>query len=357
VSQSQLIIVLSYHGLTLRRYQIIVEIHGALSYEILHENYHKKEFSWLSVDISELEIESKSIIHQHSTYGISILTLVDDLYPKNLLEMDDCPLVLYYQGDISLLHYYDTCLTVVGSRNNSKYSEMVMGQILPDCINHGLIIVSGLAEGVDGLAHAMALEEGGKTIAVIGSGLDDENFYPKSNLQLRSHIVEKGGLVISEYSLGTAPKAFHFPRRNRILAALSPIVWVVEASIKSGSMTTVRFAQKYKKKVVTNPGNLLVDQCSGNIELMKQGAGCVFDSNDIILLYKDSSILHANLSLKKEISHPIFAYFTSLSMTVDELLISSQLSFTHLSFELSMAELEGAVKNVGENVWQKNPLS
>jgi DNA processing protein len=352
VSQSQLIIVLSQFGLTLLRYRLIVEKYGAFTLEILQAHKHEKEFSWLSIPTQWLDSEFKSIEEMHLKYGISILTIVDPEYPQNLTEIKDSPLVLYYQGDISLLQHYSLSLTVIGSRNNSKYSEMVIEQILPDCIRHGLIVVSGLAEGIDGLAHKTALLGSGKTIAVIGSGLNDEDFYPKSNLQLRTQIIDNGGLVLSEYPVGIAPKTYHFPQRNRILAALSPIVWVVEASIKSGSMTTVRFAEKYGKKVLTNPGNLLVDQCSGNIELLKNGAKGVYESHDIILYYGDGTKV-----IKKNIpNHPIFAYFTTSIMSIDELLASSSLSFAELNSTLSLAELDGLVKHLGENVWQKNSL-
>jgi DNA processing protein len=352
VSTSQLIIVLSHHGLTTRRYQVIIKTYGDFTFEIVKANSHQKEFSWLNVGIEDLAISLQTILKKHTQYGVFILTLVDSEYPEKLKEISDSPLVLYYQGDIMLLHEYQTCLTVIGSRNNSKYSEMVMEKMLPECINHGLIVVSGLAEGVDGLAHKTALSRNGKTIAVIGSGLDDEHFYPKSNLQLRAQIIDAGGLILSEYPVGTEPKTYHFPQRNRILAALSPIVWVVEASVKSGSMTTVTCAEKYGKKVLTNPGNLLIDQCSGNIELMKRGVGCVFDAHDIISCYNISETPTLNVAQ----THPIFAYFVSPSMTIDELLVSSQLPFTTLNSALSVAELEGVVMHLGENVWQKNRL-
>jgi DNA processing protein len=352
VSQSQLIIVLSHHGLTFHRYQTIIEKYGVLSYDILINNIAEKEFSWLTLALDFLPLELASTEELHSKYGIFMLTLIDEKYPKCLQEIYDSPLVLYYKGDISLLQHYSSCLTVIGSRNNSKYSEMVMEKILPNCIKQGLIVVSGLAEGVDGLAHKTALAGKGKTIAVIGSGLNDESFYPKSNSQLYAHIIDQGGLVLSEYPIGTEPKTFHFPQRNRMLAALSPITWVVEASIKSGSMTTVKFAKKYGKKVLTNPGNLFVDQCSGNIELMKQGVACVFDSSDIVSLYDNITELPSKTGFK----HSIFAYFTTSIMTIDELLVSSKSSFSQLNSELSMAELDGAVIHLGENIWQKNFL-
>jgi DNA processing protein len=351
VSQSQLIIVLSHFGLTFRRYQVIVKKYGDFTHEIVKNNKNEKEFFWLHIEVDWLELELKSIEEIHLKFEIEILTIVDHQYPKNLLEIDDSPLVLYYQGDISLLQNYPSCLTVIGSRNNSKYSEMVMEQILPDCVKHGIVVVSGLAEGVDGLAHKTALEGSGKTIAVIGSGLNSESFYPKSNLYLRTQIIENCGLILSEYPAGTSPKPFHFPQRNRILAALSPVLWVVEASIKSGSMTTVRCAEKYGKKVLTNPGNLLVDQCSGNIELLKNGASGVYGSSNIISLYTGKTMHH----IEHETSnYPIFAYFTSHIMTIDELLVSSQVPFAQLNSELSVAELEGIVEHLGENVWQKN---
>jgi DNA processing protein len=352
VSPSQLVIVLSHFGLTIRRYQIIVKKYGAFTYEIVETHCKEKEFSWLQIVVGDLALKLEKILQIHTLHAVSILTIGDIGYPEKLKEIDDSPLVLYYQGDITLLQQYDTCLTVIGSRNNSKYSEMVMEQILPECISDGLVVVSGLAEGVDGLAHKTAIAKSGKTIAVIGSGLDDQNFYPKSNLKLRTQIIDTRGLILSEYPIGTAPKTYHFPQRNRILAALSPVLWVVEASIKSGSMTTVRFAEKYNKKILTNPGNLLVDQCSGNIELMKQGAVCVFDAKDIISLYG----VEAKPRKITIPDHPIFTYFTSPSMSVDELLVTSQLPFTQLNSELSMAELEGFVKHLGENVWQKNSL-
>jgi DNA processing protein len=354
VSNSQLILVLSQHGLTYRRYQKIIEKYGELTAENLEQYRNEKEFSWLTMELDNLVVELQIIETTHKHYAISILTIVDPQYPTELKIIDDVPLVLFYQGNIELLGNLSSCLTVVGSRNNSKYSEIVLNEMLPNSVQQGIVVVSGLAEGVDGLSHKIALENNGKTIAVIGSGLNEKSFFPASNWGLFLDIISSGGLVLSEYPVNTPPLSYHFPQRNRILAALSNYTWVVEASIKSGSMKTVSFARKYGRNILTNPANLFVNQCSGNVDLMKNGATIIFDAQDIVSLYSNKQ--HSLLTSKLENTHPIFTYFTSYSMSVEELLQTSQLSFSELNAELSMAELDGVIDHLGENIWQKKSL-
>lgn len=165
------------------------------------------------------------------------ITIVDDEYPDQLREIFCPPLVLYYQGNLDLLRCPQ--LGVVGARDMSSYGETVLRGLIPQVVKHQIVIVSGLAKGVDGMSHRLALANDGLTIGVIGCGLD--RVYPPENQPLYE-AVAKQGLILSEYGRGEAPLAFHFPERNRVIAGLSSVVVVIEAKKRSGSLITAKIA-------------------------------------------------------------------------------------------------------------------
>lgn len=165
------------------------------------------------------------------------ITIVDGDYPDQLRETFCPPLVLFYAGNLDLLRC--PLLGVVGARDISSYGETVLRGLIPQVAKHQVAIVSGLAKGVDGMSHQLALANDGPTIGVVGCGLD--RFYPPENRHLQTKMVEKG-LVLSEYGQGEPPLAFHFPERNRIIAGLSSVVVVIEAKKRSGSLITANIA-------------------------------------------------------------------------------------------------------------------
>ena len=206
------------------------------------------------------------------------LTILDKRYPSQLQEIYSPPVVLFYQGDLELLDS-KKLLGVVGARQCSSYALQALTQLLPNVIQQKLILVSGLAKGVDGLSHQLALKHHGKTIAVIGNGLDIS--YPICNRALQPQIAH-AGLLLSEYPLESRPLKYHFPLRNRIIAGLCQTVLVVEARHHSGSLITANLALQENRNVLALPGRINDIYSTGCNELIAAGAKPVLNSNDIL---------------------------------------------------------------------------
>lgn len=215
---------------------------------------------------------------------IKVCCWIDDNYPFLLRNIYDPPPLFYYRGNLALA--WQQSLSVVGSRQASYYGQKAVQSFLPPLIKQGIVIVSGLAIGIDSIAHETALNNGGQTAAVLGSGLDASNFYPKVNRFLAQRIVDKGGLLISEFPLGTPPVGYNFPRRNRIIAGLSPATFVAEAGEKSGSLITAKQALEEGREVLSIPADIFSDSYQGNNRLIKDGARVVETFDDILTLYQ-----------------------------------------------------------------------
>lgn len=211
-------------------------------------------------------------------YNIGIITLKDKDYPKNLLHIYDAPAILYYKGDKELLH--TDIIAMIGCRECSNYGKEVSIKFSYELAKCGITIISGMAKGIDSYSHSGCIKAGGKTIAVLGSGLD--RIYPKENSSLYNEILSTGGLILSEYIIGTKPNKLNFPARNRIISGLSKGVIVAEAKEKSGTLNTVDFALEQGKEVFVVPGNITSENSTGTNELIKQGAKCVTCVEDIL---------------------------------------------------------------------------
>ena len=207
-----------------------------------------------------------------------VLALGDAHYPAALLQMEDPPLVLYTLGSLAL-HALGPALAIVGSRNPTPQGTDNARQFARSFSNAGLVVVSGLALGIDAAAHLGALEGGGATVAVVGTGLD--RVYPKQHREL-AHRIAGHGAIVSEFALGTPPLAHHFPRRNRLIAALSQGTLVVEAALQSGSLITARLASEQGKEVFAIPGSIHAPQSRGCHALIKQGAKLVESAQDVL---------------------------------------------------------------------------
>jgi len=203
-------------------------------------------------------------------------SILDDIYPWDLSEIYNPPALLFYQGNIDLLELPK--VAVVGSRDSSKLGNQSVQKIIKE-LNNELIIVSGLARGIDTAAHMAALQNGGRTIAVIGTGLDV--FYPKANKKLQSYI-GKNHLVLSEYGPGEQPLKFHFPERNRIIAGLCRGVIVAEAKMRSGSLITCERAMEEGRDVFAIPGSILDGKSDGCHHLIQEGAKCIMSGSDVL---------------------------------------------------------------------------
>ncbi|MCX6790722.1 MAG: DNA-processing protein DprA [Candidatus Gribaldobacteria bacterium] len=201
------------------------------------------------------------MIHYFNSYPIQSIGINDAEYPAELKKIPDAPVVLYWRGNLDLTS--QKCFAIVGTRRCSEYGKEIAFNFASELSRAGLVIVSGLASGVDTWTHKGALESGKgrpspncQTIGVLGTGLSEKCFFPQENLVLAKNILEKGGCLISEYPENTQGSNFTFPKRNRIIAVISLGVLVVEAKVKSGALITASYARKYHKKVFAIPGNI-----------------------------------------------------------------------------------------------------
>jgi DNA processing protein len=218
-----------------------------------------------------LSLNPEKILATYQQYNPDFITPSDSEYPKILTTTPDAPTILHYRGDITLLQTLETQrgIAIVGTRKAGKYGSTWAQRYSQILTQENFIIVSGLAEGIDTIAHEACLAAGGKTIAVLGNGVDQ--VYPLSNRQLYDQI-EKSGLILSEYPAGTKPDRKHFPARNRIVAGLCEATLVMEGGMDSGALITANLANDYGREVYALAGNLDSPQSEGCIHLISQGA-------------------------------------------------------------------------------------
>ena len=233
---------------------------------------NKKEY------INNLEIYIKYM----TKCNIKILTINDKYYPEKLKRIYDPPVVLFYKGDISIVN--NPSIAIIGCRDCSNYGVKLAEMFSNTLSMHNINIVSGLARGIDAHSHIGCLKGNGKTIAIIGNGID--NIYPKENRELANKIIEKNGLILSEYVIGTKPVKKNFPARNRIISGISEGILVIEAKLKSGTLITVDFGLEQGKSIYAIPGNITSNNSEGTNELLKQGAKIVTSIEDILEDYK-----------------------------------------------------------------------
>jgi DNA processing protein len=211
--------------------------------------------------------------------GGDVLILDDGSYPYLLREIADPPITLYVKGDWQAC-FDAPCVAIVGSRRCSTYGENASHMLARDLAEKGICIVSGLARGIDSAAHRAAVEAKGKTIAVLGTGID--NVYPKENAKLVERILDAGGAIVSQFPLETPPLKDNFPYRNRIISGLSLGVLIVEASERSGSLITARLAMEQNREVFAVPGNITSRNSFGTNFLIKDGAKLVQQWQDVV---------------------------------------------------------------------------
>lgn len=209
--------------------------------------------------------------------GAKIITLMDEDYPFRLRNIYDPPALLYLRGELKKED--DLAVSIVGSRKTNPYGRWITEKISRELVGHGITIVSGMARGIDSVAHWGALSGGGRTIAVLGCGVDV--VYPRENRNLFAKIMEQGA-VLSEFPMGSPPEGGHFPKRNRIISGLSIGVVVVQASADSGSLITANYALEQGREVFAIPGNVGSDGSRGTNRLIKEGAKLVESSEDIL---------------------------------------------------------------------------
>lgn len=309
---------------------------------------------WKIPNIQKKQIESfleerKNIIPDEcieyiNKKGITFIHPEDERYPYLLRHIDNQPTGLFVLGDLSTCNL-DKTLAVVGSRRASENSKHILRNILSGFANTDICIVSGLAEGIDTVAHKTAIENNLKTIAVIGCGFD--KIYPKSNIGLFNNIKEGNGAIITEYWPDTDAISWHFPVRNRIVSGLSKGVLVAEAAMKSGAMITARLALEQGKELMCIPGLISNPNTEGIYHLLKNGAALITNTQDIldalnwtINISKNTNTNNQNLTKKEQL---IINCIKKDSLTIDELIIKTNLNINDLMVILTKLELNGII--------------
>ncbi len=226
--------------------------------------------------IGKQTVEPEELKRVISPVVSNVVTMVDPEYPKELLHATNCPFVLYYYGDLSLISDPDSCIAVIGSRENSAYGKNVTEEIVSGIADH-LVIISGMAKGIDSIAMRTALANGGHVVAVLGSGID--YCYPARNQDLYDEL-KRHHLIISEYPLRVEPKPQNFIDRNRIIACLPHAILVTEAKYRSGTLSTVTDGLQFGKDVLCVPHHANTESLCNR--LLKEGAGLVENSEDVL---------------------------------------------------------------------------
>jgi len=282
--------------------------------------------------------------------GIRTVSIGDDNYPKRLREINDPPLTIFYRG--FLPDEAAPALAIVGTRKMTVYGKQVCYDMARALAEQGLIIVSGLALGIDGMAHQGSIDAHGQTVAVLGSGIDKQHIYPSYHKPLAEKIIAEGGAVISEYPPGFMPTPYTFPARNRIIAGLSLGVLVVEAPEESGALITARCALDYNREVFAIPHSLTSPTGAGPNNLIKMGAKLVTCPKDIIetlnlqVIISETTASKTAPALTNE-QEKIFSRLSAEPKNIDLIIKESGLGSATVSHTLLLMEMAGKVKNLG----------
>jgi len=292
-----------------------------------------------SVDLDKYwsNIESKKI---------KVIIQGDTNYLRLLSEISKSPPVLYCMGELKLEDEWS--IAIVGSRKTTHYGRQATEEFSEVLADHHITVVSGLARGVDGIAHQAALNAGGRTIAVLGSGVD--NIYPPEHRKLADDI-SKNGAVISDYPPGTPPDGYNFPPRNRIISGLSRATIVIEAGVSSGALITAEFAADQGRDVYALPGSIYASQSEGTNRLIQQGAKPLLNIREL-LQDLQVELIQEHKELRKEypvdlFEQKILRVLSDKPIHIDEITLSCEMPVSQVTACLSMMELKGLAKQVG----------
>jgi len=336
---------------------------GAVRFQALQNHFGDLSLAWqapldslqaagLSLKLAERVVQIRASLDLEKymskleARGIHILTWDDELYPRRLKEIDQPPPVLYMLGTLKAEDFWS--VAVVGTRRVSAYGRQVADELAMFLSNNGVTVISGLARGVDAIAHQAALKAGGRTIGVLGCGVD--RIYPPENSQLAEKMIVNGA-ILSDYAPGTPPDASNFPPRNRIISGLSMATVVVEAGQTSGALITAQFAADQGREVFAVPGNILALQSKGTNRLIAEGARpmlSVQDLLDILDLRRVTEQREVHKILpSNEIEEKLLRVLTHEPLHMDDIRNKTGLPIERVSATLVMMELKGLVRQVG----------
>ncbi|WP_345325475.1 DNA-processing protein DprA [Candidatus Villigracilis proximus] len=296
--------------------------------------------------IARQKVDLDQVWAKIEAQGIKILTWQDEAYPSRLKEIAQPPPVLYIRGEYLPDDLF--AVAIVGTRRVTPYGRQVTEELSTFLASNGITVISGLARGVDAIAHQTALKAGGRTIGILGSGVD--KIYPPEHLKLAEQMMERGA-IISDYAPGTPPDASNFPPRNRIISALSLAVVVIEAGETSGALITAEFAAEQGREIFAVPGSILAPQSKGTNKLIQNGAQPLLSVNDIMQAL-DITRIGEHKAVRKviptdETEARLLQVITHEPLHVDEIRNQSELPIEKVSATLALMELKGMVRQVG----------
>jgi len=280
-----------------------------------------------------------------SEKGIRILTVIDEEYPRLLKEAGHPPPVLYLRGKLDIKD--DWAVAIVGTRKNTAYGKQVTEDLAAYLAGFGVTVVSGLARGIDTIAHYSAVKNGGRTLAVLGCGVDI--IYPPEHAHLGEQIIQSGA-ILSDYAPGTPPESSNFPPRNRIISGLARAVVVVEAGEKSGALITATFAAEQNRDVLAVPGGIFAVQSRGTNRLIEKGARPLLRPDDVLdaIGYRDRD---KQIDVQKTIprspaENTLVKFLGGEPLHVDEICRQSGISINEVTATMAILELKGVVRQV-----------
>lgn len=291
-------------------------------------------------------VDLEKVWEKIQNQGITILTWQDESYPQRLKEIDQPPPVLYIRGEYLPDDLF--AVAIVGTRRVTPYGRQITEELSAFLAANGITVISGLARGVDAIAHQSTLKAGGRSIGVLGSGVD--KIYPPEHRGLAEQMI-KHGAIISDYAPGTPPDASNFPPRNRIISGLSLAVVVIEAGETSGALITAEFAAEQGREIFAVPGSILAPQSKGTNKLIQNGALPLLSVNDLMQALDLTRVGEHKAARKiipaDETEARLMNVLGSEPLHVDEIRNQSELPIEKVSAALALMELKGMVRQVG----------
>ena len=299
-------------------------------------------------------VEPEEVYERFLASGARLTTVFDDDFPKKLRNISDPPIILFYKGDISAAQ--GICVAMIGSRRSTAYGTAVGEMLSQEVAAKGICVVSGMARGIDTVCHDGAMKVGGKTIAVLGSGVDV--VYPRENTKIYQRICEAGA-VVSEQPLGASPEAKNFPMRNRIISGICEGVVVIEAGEKSGTLITAGYAADQNRDLFAVPGPIISSNSKGTNELIRQGCKIVTSARDIWSEYiKETEtvlpVLKAGICAELSEEESDLLRLLILPVHFDQLVLHLGISAAQLATRLTMWEMDGIVKQLPGKYYVSN---
>jgi DNA processing protein len=345
------------------RFQRLIDVCGSAE-----AAWHATDLELVAAGLERRTIDSIRKLHQRTTpeaivqrlthLKITPITLLDDVYPVNLRNVADPPPVLFIRGNLS--HADGLAVALVGTRRATSYGKAVAERLTRDLACAGVTLISGLARGIDTVVHRAAIQAHGRTIAVLGNGLDQ--VYPAENAGLARKIVEtSAGALVSEFAPGIPPDAVNFPRRNRIISGLSLATVILEAGEPSGALITADFALEQGRDVLAVPGSIFSPTCAGTNQLLKQGATPVTSADDILDVLKSNALgsaraadeLGCDLSRLAAEETSVWHALKPEPRHIDALAHDLTMRPGEVSATLAVLELKGLARQVGSMLYTR----